>query len=433
MTATIIVCAATCLVMILSVLFFPKLKVGKISIDTYWVVTLIGAIIALCCGFVDIETVLYELTLDTVINPLKIVILFICMTILSIFLDELGFFKFLANETLKKAGANQTKLFFLLYVTVSVLTIFTSNDIIILSFTPFICYFAKHAKISPIPYLAAEFVGANTWSMALIIGNPTNIYLCSAIGADFLTYSLTMILPTIAAGLVALLFLFLMFRKKLKEPICDQSEKVVIRDKFKLKVGIVHLIVTTLLMAISSYINLEMWTVSLIAVISLTIWCCGISLIRNDSPHVLGATFRRAPYPLIPFILSMFVLIVALKNKDVPNSIANLFGDSAPVWKYGIASFLSSNLINNIPMSVLFSSIIENVGQASVMQAVYATVIGSNLGACLTPIGALAGIMWSSILHKHDLKFGFLDFLKIGICIAIPSLIAALGVLQLIL
>lgn len=58
---------------------------------------------------------------------------------------------------------------------VAILTIFTSNDIVILTFTPFICYFSKNAKINPIPYLVAEFA-ATTYSMMLIIGNPTNIY-----------------------------------------------------------------------------------------------------------------------------------------------------------------------------------------------------------------------------------------------------------------
>ena len=118
----------------------------------------------------------------------KILVLFISMTLLSIFLDELGFFRFLASVALKRAGKNQFKLFFLLYATVSVLTVFTSNDIIILSFTPFVCYFAKNARINPLPYLAAEFVAANTWSMALIIGNPTNIYLVTAAGGDFSSY-----------------------------------------------------------------------------------------------------------------------------------------------------------------------------------------------------------------------------------------------------
>ena len=64
--------------------------------------------------------------------------------------------------------------------------------------------------------------------------------------------------------------------------------------------------------------------------------------------------------------------------------------------------------------------------------AVYATVVGSNLGACLTPIGALAGIMWSSILKEHSLKFGYTDFLRIGVTVALPALLAALGVLTLL-
>ena len=73
----------------------------------------------------------------------------------------------------------------------------------------------------------------------------------------------------------------------------------------------------------------------------------------------------------------------------------------------------------------------DHLSQGGSILAVYATVIGSNLGACLTPIGALAGIMWSSILKDHNLKFGYLDFLKIGVMITIPALVSALLTLQL--
>ena len=101
-----------------------------------------------------------------------------------------------------------------------------------------------------------------------------------------------------------------------------------------------------------------------------------------------------------------------------------------PVWKYGVSSFFASNLINNIPMSVFQSAILSQA--PTQMSAVYATVVGSNLGACLTPIGALAGIMWSTILRGQNLKFTYLDFLKIGVTVAIPALLASLGVLTLI-
>lgn len=433
MIASIIICAVTCLLMIVGVLFLPKIKIGKLKIDSYWVITLLGALVLIIFGLADVVVVGKALVADTAINPLKILVLFISMTILSIFLDELGFFRYLASVTLKKAKTGQMKLFLYLYLIVSVLTVFTSNDIIILSFTPFICYFAKNAKINPIPYLAAEFVAANTWSMALIIGNPTNIYLATAYGIDFISYLKVMILPTLGAGIVAFLALLLLFRKKLSAPIEGEPENIVIQDKLLLWVGIAHLALCTILLAIGSYINLEMWLVSLSAVVSLFIFSVVIALVRKQKPVQLLGCLKRAPWQLIPFILSMFVMIVVLQEKGVTQAIGNLLGTDLAVLKYGITSFLSANLINNIPMSVLFSSILTTVEGSAALQAVFATVIGSNIGAFLTPIGALAGIMWSSILNEHNLKFGYLDFLKIGVTIAIPTLLAALGVVWLIL
>lgn len=430
MLVVLLISAVTCLAMVAAVLFFPKLTVGRLSVSSYWVVTLLGAAVLLLAGTVDLPTVGRALLADTAINPLKILVLFISMTILSIFLDELGFFRYLASVSLRRAGTSQLKLFMLLYVTVSVLTVFTSNDIIILSFTPFICYFAKNARINPLPFLAAEFIAANTWSMALIIGNPTNIYLVTAAGGDFLSYVQVMLLPTLASGTVAFLFLYLLFRKKLSTPIEAAPETVVLEDKFSLWVGVAHLAVCTACLAIGSYIGLEMWLVSLLAVCSLFLWNLVIALVRRTPPRTLLACLKRAPWELIPFILSMFVMVEALSAGGVTDALLRLLGDTAPVWTYGVSSYLACNLINNIPMSVLYSSVLANAANEA---AVYATVVGSNLGACMTPIGALAGIMWSSILKKHGLKFGYMDFLKIGFTVAIPALVAALGVLALML
>ncbi len=431
MYLAIVIAAITCLLMIMAVLFFPKIKIGSASVASYWVITAVGALALLISGTVDIGSVGESLIADNSINPLKILVLFISMTLLSIFLDEFGFFRYLASCALKRAGKSQMKLFILLYVTVSVLTVFTSNDIIILSFTPFVCYFAKNARISPIPYLAAEFVAANTWSMALIIGNPTNIYLVTAMGGDFVSYMKLMILPTVAAGIVACLCLFLLFRKKLSDPIEASPEDVVIEDKLLLTVGIVHLSVCTVALALSSYLGFEMWLISLASVISLFVCNIVASLIRRKKPSSLERCLKRAPWELIPFVISMFVIVEALRVTGVSSEVSRLLGDSHSVWTYGVSSFLASNLINNIPMSVLFSSILAYSPSNSA--AVYATVIGSNLGACLTPIGALAGIMWSSILREQGLKFGYVDFLKIGVTAAIPALVASLGVLSLVL
>ena len=96
---------------------------------------------------------------------------------------------------------------------------------------------------------------------------------------------------------------------------------------------------------------------------------------------------------------------------------------------YGFSSFLSANIINNIPMSILFADLTTNLTGEIYIKAIYATIIGSNIGAFLTPIGALAGIMFSSLLMKYEVKFTFLDFIKYGAIISVPTLLASLAVL----
>lgn len=425
MAVSVSVFAATAAVMICAILFFPQIRIGKFKFSVFWVVSLLGAILVLCFSKPDFYELWRSLTADTAVNPLKILALFISMTVLSIFLDEAGFFRRLACLVLKRARTGQKKLFLLLYITVSVLTVFTSNDIIILSFTPFICYFCKNARIDPVPYLAAEFVAANTWSMALVIGNPTNIYLTSAEGMDFLTYLKYSALPTLFAGAVSAGLLFLIFRKKLATPLSGEAAEAA-EDKLSMWFGIVHLAVCTVLLAVSAYAGLQMWLIALCAAASL-ILCSGvICLVRRQKPVNILHCFKRAPWQLIPFVLSMSVMIAVMGQKGATAAFGRFLGGGGLAFlKYGVSSFLASNVINNIPMSVLFAAAIESSGAGT--GAMLATVIGSNLGACFTPIGALAGIMFGSILSEQGIKFGYRRFLKLGFAVAVPALFAALG------
>ena len=417
--------------MIAAVLFLPKLRVGKIKLDTYWLPVVLGAVLILCCGQANASAIGKAMIADTAVNPLKILVLFLSMTVISVFLDELGFFSYLAAYALRHSHGGQKRLFFSLYFVVALLTVFTSNDVIVLSFTPFICYFAKDAKIDPLPYLAAEFVAANTWSMALVIGNPTNIYLATAYGVHFVSYLAVSILPTIAAGGVSLALLWLLFRKKLAAPVEHSVEPTGIGDKLLLGVGIAHISVCTIMLAVSAYVGIEMWLIALCAAGSLFVSTLIISACRKEKPRALGKCIKRAPWQFVPFLLAMFVMTEILSEQGTTAAIGHFVGSDLAVLKYGAISFLGSNLINNIPMSVFLSSMISSANASA--GAMYATVIGSNLGAFFTPIGALAGLMWGSILAEHDIKFGYLDFLKLGVTVAVPTLAAALGTLYLVL
>ena len=427
--ASLIIAVATILLIILSSLLLPQIKIKKIKLQTYWIVALVGAIILLLIKEVTISE-LYTHFTSSKIGPLQILILFISMTILSIFLDEVNFFKYLATVVTNHVKGKQIYIFLSLYALTSILTVFTSNDIIILTFTPFICYFARHTKINPIPYLIAEFIAANTWSMMLIIGNPTNIYIATSFGIDFVEYFMKMAIPTIVTGLTTLLLMLIVFHKKLQEPIVLEEEHSSIKNKFLLIVGLFNLITCTVILAVSSYINIEMWIVTLIFAISLIISSLIYALVKREKPVELINTLKRAPWNLIPFLLSMFTIVFAVTKCGALNVLIKVFENTNSNFAYGIASFLACNLLNNIPMSVLFTEILE-LSHANVNN-IYTVIAASNIGAFLTPIGALAGIMWLSLLKKQKLKFSFVSFMKYGSIFAVPAILIVILMITII-
>lgn len=425
MIASIIISSLTFILVMLSILFFPKIRIGKVTLSTYWLIALLGALVLLIFSLTPIEEVWNQLTATNSINPIKIIILFFSMTIISIYLDEVGLFKYLANFAAKHAKNNQFLLFSLFYFLTAILTVFTSNDIVILTFTPFICCFCKNEKINPIPYLVAEFVAANTWSLILIIGNPTNIYLATSHGISFFDYFKVMALPTLCAGLVEYLVLIILFSKKLKAPLSSNVEEVSINNKIGLIISLIHLFVCLIFLVLSNYLNIEMWLVSLICALSLLLCVCVLSIIQKKGFNDLANSLKKLPYPLIPFFLSMFVVVVALNYQGVTAKLTDLLSHTNEIWTYGISSMLMSNVINNIPMSILYSNICTSKA------ATFASIVGSNLGAFLTPTGALAGIMFTNLVNKHDTKYTFIDFVKYGFIVAIPVSITALLMLQL--
>ncbi len=428
MTLSLIIAIATALSMTGAVLIKPYISIGKAKLGLYWIICLIGAILMLAFNCVDFSFVISGITADTAVNPLKILTLFICMTLLSIFLGDAGFFDYVADKIFIKCRGGQFKLFVILYAVVSILTVFTSNDIIILTFTPPICIFAKRAKISPLPFLFCEFIGANTWSMMLIVGNPTNVYLAQSAGISFMEYVSVMFAPAIAGGLVGFLMLVLIFRKQLLSPVSrdnNLTEKRYVAPLVKVPMAVTatHLLACIILLAVSDVIGVEMWIICLVLTVTLSIFTAIYNLLVVGSLRPLFNSLKKAPFELVPFVISMFIIVLALKQNGVTDVVGSLIvsGHNSDGVSFGFLSAISANLLNNIPMSVLFEKIISGTS----LSAVYGAVIGSNVGAFITPVGALAGIMWSKILSKHQIKMPFYKFFLYGSAVAIPILVAS--------
>jgi arsenical pump membrane protein len=430
MILSIVTFAVTIISMISLIIFKPNIRIGKVSFQTFYIVTLLGAIVVLCTNQIDVTNLWTNLTSGTM-NPIKILVLFISLSMISISLDELNFFNYLSTKALRHSNGNQYRIFFTIYFLVALLTIFTSNDIVILTFTPFIILFSKKAKINPIPYLICEFVNANTYSMLLSIGNPTNIYLSGTQNISFVEYLSKMWLPTLLSGLFTLLVILLLFHKDLSKKMeYVEIEEEKLKNKGLVIVNLVILALTTILLVISNYIQLEMWAICLSSMVLLSLILVIYSVIKKEKTYLVN-TYKRLPYNLIPFILSMFILVLSLKENGFISYLQDfldIFASNkySEAFSYTISSVLFDNVINNIPMSVLYSSVLEGRSEL----AVFSTIIGSNIGAYLTPIGALAGIMWMSILKKHDLDFGFFSFMKYGLLLVPAAILgSSLGII----
>lgn len=176
----------TVLLFVVFLFFLPELRISGKSIKIYPFVPLIGGLLLLPLGCLDFPDILSSFTADTSVNPIRLLILFLSMTVFSLILEQTGFFPWISGKVLAHTGNNQYRVFLALYGVISLLTVFTSNDIVILTFTPFICCFCRSAHIRPVPYLIMEFVAANSWSLFLMIGNPTNIYLAGAFDISFM-------------------------------------------------------------------------------------------------------------------------------------------------------------------------------------------------------------------------------------------------------
>ena len=419
----IIVSILACISMILCIILKPSINIKNFKIQTFWIAPFLGAILLLITGSFNSSAFISNLFSSGNMNPLKILILFFSMTLLSIFLDEAGFFKYLAKKTVSKANANQTKIFLYLYLIISFITVISSNDVIILTFTPFICYFTKEIKVNPIPYLFMEFIAANTWSTLLIIGNPTNIYIATTANIDFITYLIYMILPTIVIVVTSFTIMLLMFKKQLKiKPEVTYNDESKLENKTLCVIGQIHLFTCILIMAISNYINLEMWYIPVAFSISLIISWLIHKLVTKDNNKLMKESAKRLPWILAPFVLSMFAIVFALEENGLVTILGNLLNNLPTQWSYGLFSFFLGNLINNIPMSVLMSSVLATIPTSSFIASL-ATIISSNLTTLLTPLGSLAGIMWLQILKENNINFKFIDFVKYGIIISLPTIV----------
>ncbi|NJD54042.1 MAG: arsenic transporter [Candidatus Methanoperedens sp.] len=389
---------------------------------------LIGAILAVTF-LLKPHQVLEALGISTQEMPVplvttwNVVIILITLMIISSLLDDYGFFAYCARKAIHASGNSGHRLFLYTYLVVSSIALFAGNDVVILTTTPIILIFCKNAGINPKPYMYASFFAANTFSIPLYIGNLTNILIGDSFGLDYFGFTGYMFLPTIAAALINYHLLKYIFRKQIPPGFIPKDDsEVVIKNKPVVTLGLAVLLGVIIFGGIANYYKVPISFVTLSG-----------ALILLVSERRIVHRLHRISWNVVIFVIGLFIVVKSLDASGVNSKIGEMvfagLSDNIfiAIYSMSLLSALMCNFVNNIPMTAMMLSIIQQANLPPSMDTAmgYSLVIGSNLGANFTTFGALAGILWVESARRYGWNTTITDLLKIGLFVTPVAILGA--------
>ncbi|MBU1990091.1 arsenic transporter [bacterium] len=387
----------------------------------------VGAVVALLAGvvnFTDVFTVI-DIVWDATLA-------FIGIIILSMVLDEIGFFEWAAIKMAKLSGGNGHKMFVYILLLGALVAAFFANDGAALILTPILLAKMKYLKMKPLAIfaflMAGGFIGDSA-SNPLVISNLTNIVTVGYFDIGFVEYAKNMFLPNLLAIFASIVVLWIYFRKDIPFSI-DVSTlpeaSSVIKNQTMFKFSWVFLGLLMLGYFIGDFYNLP---VSVFALGGALIFLAIANHYKAVKPIM---TIKAAPWQVVWFSIGLYVVVYGLKNAGLTDVIAswilelNRHGTTVAIIGTGFLSAIVSSIMNNMPTIMIMDIAIEHVGYAGNEALVYANILGSNLGPKMTPIGSLATLLWLHVLAGKGVKITWGEYMKVGLLITPPVLFVAL-------
>ncbi|AGU49096.1 arsenical pump membrane protein ArsB [Variovorax paradoxus B4] len=394
----------------------------------------LGAVIALLFGVVHLADI--PVVWGIVWNATAT---FVAVIIISLLLDEAGFFEWAALHVARWGNGRGRLLFAFIVLLGAAVSALFANDGAALILTPIVMAMLVALGFTPAATLAfvmaAGFI-ADTASLPLIVSNLVNIVSADFFKIGFNDYAAVMIPVNLAAVAASLLVLMLYFRRdipasydvaQLKNPV------EAIRDPATFRAGWIVLVLLLI-----GFFGLEPLGVPVSAVAAVG---AAILLAVAARGHVISTrkVLHGAPWQIVIFSLGMYLVVYGLRNAGLTGQIASLLNVFAQSGVWGAAmgtGFLTaalSSVMNNMP-TVLIGALSIDASNASgiVKEAmIYANVIGCDLGPKITPIGSLATLLWLHVLEKKGTVIGWGYYFKIGIVMTIPVLAVTLAALAL--
>jgi len=401
-----------------------------------------GALVALATGVItwsDIPVV-WHIVWDATFT-------FVALIVISLILDEAGFFHWAALHVARWGGGHGRRLFPLIVLLGAMIAALFANDGAALLLTPIVMAILLRLDFSPqatFAFVIATGFVADTTSLPLMISNLVNIVSANYFGIGFDRYALVMVPVDVVALVATLGVLWLYFRRALPAayPTAQlDAPRSAIKDPLVFRAAFPVLVLLLL-----AYFVTAQWRVP----VSLVTGAGALILLALAGRWLQGGRGARipvrkvlheAPWQIVIFSLGMYLVVYGLRNAGLTNYVAVALrwfaahGVVVAALGTGFMAALLSSIMNNMPAVLVGALAIHHV--PATMQPmlhqimIYANIIGCDLGPKFTPIGSLATLLWLNVLSRKGMTVSWGQYMKTGLVITPPVLLLTLLTLAL--
>ena len=405
------------LITLLFVIWQPKgLQIGTSAV--------IGAVVAYIFGVVNYEDLftVFDIVWDATFA-------FIGIIILSLVLDEIGFFEWCALKMAKFSNGDGVKMFIYSILLGALVSALFANDGAALILTPILLAKMRILKLNMKTILAFLLAGgfiSDSASLPFVFSNLTNIVTANYFNIGFAEYLLNMYLPFIVSVIITIIVLLIVLRKDIPKKVDIDLLKdadSVLKNKTLFYFSWIFLALLLVGYFIGDAYDIP---VSVFALGGGLLFLLISTLSKTVEPvHII----KNAPWQVVWFSLGLYIVVYGLKNAGLTDYLTvmleslNTQGDLIAVLGTGFISAVLSAFMNNMPTIMVMDIALKDIGNSAM---IYANIIGCNLGPKMTPFGSLATLLWLHTLNQKGVKIGFWQYSKFGLIVTPPVLLVVL-------
>jgi Na+/H+ antiporter NhaD/arsenite permease-like protein len=357
------------------------------------------------------------------------------MMILVAMLEPTGFFQYLAVLAARASKGNQFRLFILLSIITTILSMLLDNVTTLILIAPVTILISEILGVSALPYLVTEALLSNVGGVGTLIGDPPNVLIGSAAGLsfnDFLVYSMPIVLVSWASALFLLQYLFkkdLSKRPRRSKAVMELNPAETLNHPKTARQILIVLGGAILLFFVHHLLHIEPSLVALSAAAVALVW------IQPDIHEVL----KKLEWSVLVFFGSLFVMVGGLEHSGALEMVVRLFenaSDVSPVlfgvlviW---IVAALSA-VVDNVPITIALIPVIKGLGETGmdISPLWWALAFGAGFGGSGTIIGSSANIIVATLSEKTRTPITSALWIKRGLPVmlvtcAIASILYAL-------